>query len=242
MGNHPWLIPKDGFDETVDLDAFLVMVQGAFAVFCGYLVLQIRRRASGERRTRRRSERCRHRGLNLHASPPRPSPPRTTRSEAQRFAGRLGLHVNEVMQFQRNYYAKLVDGNGNGATEVLVDPTSGLVSIEYGPAMMCNTRYGMGRAAASMMGSYGISMMGGSGDSGMMGSRTQGSTSSTRVGSTMDGSESGGMMGGSGSGGMMGGPGGSTTQTPATSSANTAVSMADARWRAQRWLDANERA
>jgi hypothetical protein len=42
-GNHPWLIPKDGFDETVDLDAFLVMVQGAYLVFCGYLAVQIRR-------------------------------------------------------------------------------------------------------------------------------------------------------------------------------------------------------
>jgi hypothetical protein len=27
----------------VDLDAFLVMVQGAYLVFCGYLAVQIRR-------------------------------------------------------------------------------------------------------------------------------------------------------------------------------------------------------
>ncbi len=75
------------------------------------------------------------------------------RADAQRFADRLGLRVDEVMQFKRNFYAKLVDSSGNGATEVLVDPSSGVVSVEYGPAMMWNTEYGMGRAAGSMMGS-----------------------------------------------------------------------------------------
>ena len=81
------------------------------------------------------------------------------RSDAQQFANRLGLRVDEVMQFQRNFYAKLVDSHGNGATEVLVDSSTGVVSIEYGPAMMWNTRYGMGRSAGSMMGSYGRGMM-----------------------------------------------------------------------------------
>lgn len=42
-GNHPWLIPKEGFDETIDLDMMLVMIQGAFFVFSGYLLLKIRR-------------------------------------------------------------------------------------------------------------------------------------------------------------------------------------------------------
>jgi hypothetical protein len=76
------------------------------------------------------------------------------RSDAQQFANRLGLRVDEVMQFERNFYAKLVDSGGSGATEVLVDPSTGMVSIEYGPAMMWNTRYGMGRSAVAMMGSY----------------------------------------------------------------------------------------
>jgi hypothetical protein len=82
------------------------------------------------------------------------------RSDAQQFSSRLGLRVDEVLQFERNFYAKLVDGHGNGATEVLVDPASGDVSIEYGPAMMWNTRYGMGAAGASMMGSDGAGMIG----------------------------------------------------------------------------------
>jgi hypothetical protein len=85
------------------------------------------------------------------------------RADAQKFADRLGLRVDEVLQFKANFYAKLVDRQGNGATEVLVDPTTGSVGIEYGPAMMWNTRYGMGRTASSMMGSYGRSMMAGSG-------------------------------------------------------------------------------
>jgi hypothetical protein len=47
------------------------------------------------------------------------------------------------MQFDNGFYAELVDQAGNGATEVLVDPRSGAVQIEWGPAMMWNTAYGM---------------------------------------------------------------------------------------------------
>lgn len=42
-GNHPWLIPADGFNETIDLDAMLVTMHGADVVFCGYLLVKIRR-------------------------------------------------------------------------------------------------------------------------------------------------------------------------------------------------------
>jgi hypothetical protein len=62
---------------------------------------------------------------------------------AQRFAGTRGLHVGEAMQFSNGYYAELLDPSGHGATEVLVDPQSGDVRVEQGPAMMWNTRYGM---------------------------------------------------------------------------------------------------
>jgi hypothetical protein len=157
------------------------------------------------------------------------------RSEAQRFASRLGLRVDEVLQFERNFYAKLVDSKGNGATEVLVDPSSGVVSIEYGPAMMWNTRYGMGHAAASMMGSYGASMMGGAGYGGMMGGSSGGSTSTSGYGP--------GMMGGSGYGssGMMGGYAGSSTTSPSSGSTTSNVTLAAAHTLVQRWLDANER-
>jgi hypothetical protein len=79
-----------------------------------------------------------------------------------------GLRVGEVMQFQRNFYAQFLDQQGNGATEVLLDPASGRVSTEYGPAMMWNTKYGHIGAGAGMMGGSGSGMMGGSG-SGMMG-------------------------------------------------------------------------
>jgi hypothetical protein len=62
---------------------------------------------------------------------------------AQRFAQPHGLQVDEVMQFENGFYAELVDPAGNGATEVLIDPASGAVQIEWGPAMMWNTAYGM---------------------------------------------------------------------------------------------------
>jgi hypothetical protein len=153
------------------------------------------------------------------------------RRRAQTFAGRLDLKTDEVIHFQRNYYVKLVDKQGHNATEVLVDPATGAVSLEYGPAMMWNTSYGMmsGRLGRGMMNTAAArSMMGSYGDSygGMMGGgATRGS--------------SGGMMGGSNSGttsGMMGGGYGAAT-TPPTAGR---VSLAQAHVLAQRWLDANE--
>jgi hypothetical protein len=160
-------------------------------------------------------------------------------AQAQKFADRLGLKVDEVLQFKDNFYAKLVDSGGNGATEVLVDPRTGAVSIEYGPAMMWNTKYGMGRAAVDMMGRYGRSMMPGNGGA-MMGRYTPGSTAN-RTDTTASPGYGPGMMGGSGSGGMMGGSGSASGSvgSGATSTATT-VTMAHAHSLAQRWLDRNE--
>lgn len=76
------------------------------------------------------------------------------RSQAQKFADRLGVRTGEVMQFTRNFYVLLDDKQGKPATEVLVDPDSGAVTLEYGPAMMWNTSYGMmsGTGRQGMMG------------------------------------------------------------------------------------------
>lgn len=67
------------------------------------------------------------------------------RARAQAFADRLasGLHAGEVMQFSNGYYSELMTADGQGATEVLIDQDTGAVSIEQGPALMWNTRYGM---------------------------------------------------------------------------------------------------
>jgi hypothetical protein len=62
---------------------------------------------------------------------------------AARFAGQWGLTVGEVMQFDNGFYAELAEPTGKLATEVLVDPRSGAVQVEFGPAMMWNTTYGM---------------------------------------------------------------------------------------------------
>jgi hypothetical protein len=93
------------------------------------------------------------------------------RARAQAFADRLDLRVGEVMQFERNYYAELLERDGARATEVLVNPTTGAVWIEYGPAMMWNTRYGMMVDARW----HGRNMMGGRG---MMGAAMMGQGSS----------------------------------------------------------------
>lgn len=53
------------------------------------------------------------------------------------------VQVNDVMAFSNNYYAQLVDDQGQGVAEVLVDRYSGLVYPEPGPNMIWNTRSGM---------------------------------------------------------------------------------------------------
>ena len=133
------------------------------------------------------------------------------RTRAQTFADRLDLKVAEVIQFTNNFYARLDDKSGHPATEVLVDPSTGTTSLEYGPAMMWNTRYGMmtGRARNGMMGG------------GMMGS-----------GNGMMGSTGGGMMG-AGSG-MMGASG--PTWTPSAGTVSVPVSAQQAVTLARRWL------
>lgn len=65
------------------------------------------------------------------------------RRAADRFAQQRGLSTGEIMQFSDGYYAELLDPHGRGATEILIDPTSGFVRLEMGPAMMWNTTYGM---------------------------------------------------------------------------------------------------
>lgn len=44
--NHPWLIPADGFDETIDADTVLSFVQAALFGFSGYVMMGIRRGAA----------------------------------------------------------------------------------------------------------------------------------------------------------------------------------------------------
>ncbi len=61
-----------------------------------------------------------------------------------------GSEVGEVMRFENHYYADLQDSDGSRITEVLIDPRSGAVRPEMGPATMWNTRFGMmGRGGGS---------------------------------------------------------------------------------------------
>lgn len=61
------------------------------------------------------------------------------RARAAQGAAAKGLHPGEVMQFSDNFYVELKAGSGAAVTEVLVDPASGAVQTEPGPAMTCNT-------------------------------------------------------------------------------------------------------
>ena len=73
--------------------------------------------------------------------------------------GYTNLKVAEVMEFERNYYAIVVEKDtGIGAMELLVDKSTGAVGPEMGPNMMWNAKYGM-MGQGGMMGRGG--MMGG---------------------------------------------------------------------------------
>jgi hypothetical protein len=61
------------------------------------------------------------------------------RARATTAAAVQGLHPGEVIQFSNGFYVELKDTTGAAVTEVLVDPASGAVSTEPGPAMMWNT-------------------------------------------------------------------------------------------------------
>lgn len=69
------------------------------------------------------------------------------RQRAQVYADQLEGRTGEVIQFSNGFYAELLTAAGAAATEVLVDPGTGAVQQEYGPAMMWNTTYGMHAAA-----------------------------------------------------------------------------------------------
>jgi len=65
------------------------------------------------------------------------------RARAAKAAVPVGLHPGEVMWFDNGFYVELKDVAGKPATEVIVDPRTGSVGTEPGPAMMWNTRFGM---------------------------------------------------------------------------------------------------
>jgi len=62
-----------------------------------------------------------------------------------------GLQVAEVMEFQNNFYAVVIEeGSGKAAFEILMDPFTATVFPEPGPNMMWNVKYGhMGSGAST---------------------------------------------------------------------------------------------
>ncbi len=65
------------------------------------------------------------------------------------------LQIAEVMIFDNNAYVAVKEtSTGNGAFELLVDPSSQIAYPEYGPNMMWNQKYGMMGGHGGMMNSY----------------------------------------------------------------------------------------
>lgn len=61
------------------------------------------------------------------------------RQRAQILADRLGQRVGDVLRFDNGYYAVLRAADGTAASEVLVDPATGAVRVEPGPASRWRT-------------------------------------------------------------------------------------------------------
>lgn len=63
------------------------------------------------------------------------------------YLNRLGannLKIEEIMEFEYNLYALIVETDSDKAAfELLVDPFTGAIRPEFGPNMMWNTKYGM---------------------------------------------------------------------------------------------------
>jgi hypothetical protein len=96
--------------------------------------------------------------------------------------GQEGLQVTEVMVFDNNAYVVVKEtGTGNGAFELLVNPTSKTAYPEFGPNMMWNLKYG-GLNHTQMMGGN-SGMMGGS--NGMMGGDGWDTTIPTNISTEM---------------------------------------------------------
>lgn len=57
--------------------------------------------------------------------------------------GNGDLTLDEVLQFQQNFYAEVKEkSTGTGAFELLANPQTGAVFPEFGPNMMWNVKYG----------------------------------------------------------------------------------------------------
>jgi len=70
--------------------------------------------------------------------------------------GNADLKLNELVQFQYNFYAGITEkSTGVGAFALLVNPVTGAIGLEPGPNMMWNGKYGL--RAGGMMGVFGSS-------------------------------------------------------------------------------------
>jgi hypothetical protein len=72
-------------------------------------------------------------------------------------SGYQGLEIDEIMEFELNFYALIREKDTRiGAMELVIDRSTGSVGPEMGPNMMWNARYGM-MGRRGMMGGYGSS-------------------------------------------------------------------------------------
>ncbi|GAA6743339.1 peptidase M4 [Thermus antranikianii] len=74
-----------------------------------------------------------------------PIPQKEVKARMEAYARRIypGARLQDFMAFSQNYYAQVVDEKGQGLFELIADRYTGVVSLEPGPNMMWNARFGM---------------------------------------------------------------------------------------------------
>ena len=84
-------------------------------------------------------------GMQVLPSSARPLDDAAVKRALQRAADAItpGAELHDIMVFTNNVYAQVLDAQGEGVAEILLDRYSGAVSPEPGPDMMWNTRWGM---------------------------------------------------------------------------------------------------
>jgi len=81
--------------------------------------------------------------------------------KAREYVARVSdeLRAAEVMEFEENFYVVVEESaSGKGAFELLVDPYSGRVMLEFGPTRMWNAKYGHMRGATGASAENTLSM------------------------------------------------------------------------------------
>ncbi|MBF6596009.1 MAG: peptidase M4 [Thermaceae bacterium] len=84
--------------------------------------------------------------MSIYPAQAQPVSSTAAKTQLQAFAKGFGPQatIKDIMAFSQNTYAQVVDAQGKGLGEIVMDRYSGNIYPEPGPNMMWNSQYGMG--------------------------------------------------------------------------------------------------